>query len=338
MTLKELAEMLSLSPTTVSRALNGYPEVNAETRARIEAAAHKHGYQPNTMARKLATGKAMAVGHVIPLGEHQMINPIFAEFMTGASEVYSKVGYETILTVVPEQGEEDAYRDLARRHSVDGVIVHAPRTGDPRIKLLTELGLPFVLHGRPVGDDGPSVCLDIKNARAFRQATQFLIDLGHRRIALLNGLEQISFALRRRAGYEQAMERAGLATDPSLIAHQEMTETNGYDTAVDWMRRADRPTAILTSSIISAIGVSRAVRDAGLELGRDVSLVTHDDDLSFLRNEGDPPRFTTVFSSISAAGHRCAEMVLDLIAGKPVESEVWDCKLIEGRSTGPAPA
>ncbi|WP_230374093.1 LacI family DNA-binding transcriptional regulator [Pontivivens ytuae] len=338
MTLKELAEMLSLSPTTVSRALNGYPEVNAETRARIEAAAREHGYQPNTMARKLATGKAMAVGHVIPLGEHQMINPIFAEFMTGASEVYSKVGYETILTVVPEKGEEDAYRDLARRHSVDGVIVHAPRTGDPRIKLLTELGLPFVLHGRPVGDDGPSVCLDIKNARAFRQATQFLIDLGHRRIALLNGLEQISFALRRRAGYEQAMERGGIATDPSLSAHQEMTETNGYNTTMAWMQRAERPTAILTSSIISAIGVSRAVRDAGLELGHDVSLITHDDDLSFLRNEGDPPRFTTTFSSISAAGHRCAEMVLDLIAGKPVESEVWDCQLVEGRSTGPAPA
>ena len=85
MNLKELASKLGLSPTTVSRALNGYPEVNEETRARVLAAANRHNYRPNTRAIRLATGRAMAIGHVVPVSsKHEMVNPVFADFIAGA--------------------------------------------------------------------------------------------------------------------------------------------------------------------------------------------------------------------------------------------------------------
>ena len=210
MKLKELSRLLNLSATTVSRALNGYPEVNAETRARVQAAARRHGYAPNQMARRLATGRSMAIGHVVPLAAHQIINPLFAEFIHGAGEAYSAAGYDMIVSVVPEAREADAYEAMARRRKVDGVIVHGPLRLDPRIDLLEALGMPFLTHGRD--DERPDDAypwMDIDNRRAFRRATDHLLDFGHRRLALLNGLEAESFAWRRRRGYVEALEARG---------------------------------------------------------------------------------------------------------------------------------
>ena len=106
MNLKELASKLGLSPTTVSRALNGYPEVNEATRERVMAAAKRHNYHPNTRAIRLATGRAMAVGHVIPVAtRHEIVNPVFADFIAGAGETYSRNDYDMVLSVVPEPAQ-----------------------------------------------------------------------------------------------------------------------------------------------------------------------------------------------------------------------------------------
>ena len=149
MNLKELATKLGLSPTTVSRALNGYPEVNEATRERVMAAAKRHNYQPNARAIRLATGRAFAVGHVIPIAtRHEIVNPVFADFIAGAGEVYSRNDYDMLLSVVPDAEEESTYRALKSKGNVDGVIVHGPQLDDRRIALLDEIGLPFVVHGR----------------------------------------------------------------------------------------------------------------------------------------------------------------------------------------------
>ncbi|MEO1422390.1 MAG: substrate-binding domain-containing protein [Pseudomonadota bacterium] len=339
MTLKELALHLKLSPTTVSRALNGYPEVNAETRRRVMDAAKALNYAPNLMAQKLATGRARAVGHVLPLADHQMINPIFAEFVTGASDVYSAAGYDMVLRAVPREQEMDTYRAMAERRAVDGFIVHGPLVDDQRMPVLRKLGLPTIIHGRTNSMEADQLYLDVDNREAFERATQLLIGLGHRRIALLNGLETMAFARMRREGFEAAMTGAGLPIDEDLMSSAEMTETYGYTMASHWLDRPNRPTALIASSILTAMGMLRAVQDRGLVLGQDVSIVTHDDDMSFLRNEGEVPLFTCTHSSIRAAGRRCAEMMLHLVTKGPerVTSELWTCDLVQGRSTGPAP-
>jgi len=200
MNLKELAATLNLSQTTVSRALNGYPEVREETRARVMAAAKAANYAPNSRARRLATGRAMTIGHVIPLtGEAEMVNPIFADFLIGAGEVYAREGYDLLLSMVTDGDTDKAFRQMAVNGSVDGVMVQAPQDDDPRIALLKELDLPFLVHGR-TGDATGYSWLDIANIRAFRRATDFLLDLGHRRIGLLNGQEYFDFARRRLQG------------------------------------------------------------------------------------------------------------------------------------------
>ncbi|MBB5516633.1 LacI family transcriptional regulator [Rubricella aquisinus] len=340
MTLKELARQLGLSPTTVSRALNGYPEVNAETRVRVEEAARAANYVPNNMAQRLATGRAKAIGHVVPLHDHQIINPFFAEFIAGASESYAQAGFEMILSVVPRDQEEDVYRSLAARHTVDGVIIHNVREVDSRIELLTDLKMPFVVHGRSNVMTEGYTYLDIRNANAFEAATRHLIRLGHRRIGLMNGLIALSFAKRRLMGYTSALENFGLPVDEALIRDGEMTEGYGYDTMMAWLDSDHPPTAVLSSSILSAMGAARALADRGLRLGHDVSIATHDDKLSYIENgTEDAPVFTSTRSSIRAAGTRAAQMLIDMIEHPetPVQSEVWEVDLVYGRSTGPAP-
>ncbi len=340
MNLKELSKNLGLSQTTVSRALNGYPEVSDATRKRVEAAAKAFNYSPNNRAKGLATGRALAIGHVIPIStRHEMVNPIFGDFIAGAGETYAREGYEMVLSVVADADEHKVYESLWARRAVDGVVLHSPRMNDSRIPFLRDIGMPFAVHGRASGCDTPYTWLDVNNRRAFERATAFLVDLGHRRIALINGLEHMDFAHRRRLGYEYTLNSHGIPLDPALMGAGEMTEVFGYETARDMLGYDDAPTAFVCSSLISALGVRRAIEERGLVMGKDVSIVTHDDALSYLQNGGNVPIFTATRSSVREAGRRLAQMLLDRIAypQRPLAQELLEAELMVGSSTGPAP-
>lgn len=338
MNLKDLAALLGLSQTTVSRALNGYPEVSEATRHRVAAAAEKHSYRPNTRAKALATGRAMAIGHVIPVSaQHEMVNPVFGDFIAGAGETYAAAGYDMVLSLVQDSQEERVYRDMFAKGNVDGIVVHAPEMRDPRIGLLQDIGIPFAVHGRASDISAPYNWLDINNKSAFQRATDFLLDLGHRRIGLLNGLESMDFAHRRRAGYLEALANRGIAVDPQLMRSEEMTETYGYQAVRQMMELPEPPSAYLVSSMIPAIGIRRALHDAGLVMGRDVSVITHDDDLSYLRNGDDVPLFTATRSSVRDAGRQLAEMLIAQISDpqQAPKTKLLEAELTVGRSTGP---
>lgn len=338
MNLKELSLHLGLSQTTVSRALNGYPEVSEATRARVMDAANTLGYSPNTRAQGLATGQSRCIGHVISVGDSgEMVNPIFGDFIAGAGETYAAHGYDMILTRVGERDEADIYRRLKARGAVDGLVMHAPRLNDTRLPLLTDLGLPFVVHGRSSDAQVPYSWLDVNNRRAFFEATQHLTALGHRRIALINGQETLDFAIRRRQGYEQGMQDAGCPIDPALMVQDEMTEDYGYRSAMRMFDLAQPPTAFLVSSMICAAGVRRALDDRNLRPGRDVSVATFDDCLSYFRNSAAPPVFTAMRSSVRAAGAALAQMLIDRIdrPEAPHTHTLWEAELVVGASTGP---
>ena len=338
MNLKELSTNLGLSQTTVSRALNGYPEVSEATRRRVREAADAFGYRPNIRAKSLATGQSMNIGHVLPVStKHEMVNPIFADFLAGAGETYTNAGYDLLLSIVPDQNEEQVYSDFASRGTVDGVIVHGPKLADKRISMLSKLGIPFVVHGRSSQIEATYNWLDVNNRRAFARATSFLLDLGHRRIGLLNGLDTMDFAIRRKDGYLSALAERGIATDDHLIFHDEMTESFGYLAGRKLLSQPDPATAFVVSSIIPAIGLRRAIEEAGLKLGRDVSVIVFDDDLSYFRNSGDIPTFTAVRSSVRDAGRKAAAMLLDIIKEQPETPQqvLLEAELTVGASTGP---
>lgn len=340
MNLKMLSEVLGLSQTTISRALNGYPEVSEKTRKRVEQAAREHNYSPNRGASTLATGRSMTIGHVLSEAtSNELVNPIFGDFIAGASEIYKANKYDMLFSLVKNEEEADIYNSLLRRGVVDGVVLQAPKISDERIKMLEKLGIPFVVHGRSSKSDASYSWVDVNNRSAFRRATEFLLDLGHRRIALINGLTSLDFAQRRYFGYCEALKSRGVEIDSDLVTGSEMTEVYGYMVAKEMLLRRSPPTAILTASMISAIGVRRAVQELGLTLGKQVSIVTHDDELSYLNNGQQIPIFTATRSSVRKAGRIAAQMLIDRIESPnaPKAEVLLEAELVLGASTGPAP-
>ncbi len=337
MTLRELADLLGLSQTTVSRALNGYPEVSESTRKRVVARAKALNYRPNPNATRLATGRSQAVGHVIPItSKNEMVNPIFSDFLAGAGETYAREGYQLVLNVVRESHMEDAYRSLVEQGTVDGVVVQGPRMEEPRIALLQQIGLPFLVHGRATGEDTEYSWLDVDNHCAFERATALLLSAGQRRIGLINGQEHLDFAFRRRCGYNSAHRSHSVEVDTALCYSDEMTEYFGYESARRMLQSDQPPTAFLVSSMLPAIGARRAVGEFGLQFGKDIWMIIFDDNLSYLKNSGSPPTFTAMKSSVRDAGRRCAEILLQLIrsgSSKPIQ-ERWQAQLVMGTSTG----
>ncbi|WP_417308246.1 substrate-binding domain-containing protein [Devosia sp.] len=334
MKLKDLASELGLSPTTVSRALNGFPEVSEITRRRVSEAALRLGYRANSNARRLATGQSGAIGIVLPLGPAQNFGPHTSEFLSGLGERLAQFELDIVVAPLDDDDEMPVYTRLAASKRVDGVVLLSPSVKDPRIAGLNALRLPFVLHGR-TETDLPHAWLDIDNIGAFHRATSHLIDLGHRHIALVNGPPHQTFAAHRERGYREAMLERGLVSNPALIGGGRLTDESGFRLAQRFLDQTPRPTAFLASSMMTALGVFRAIRSAGLELGRDISMIAHDDVFPYLNADNMVPTMSTTRSSIRAAGARSADLLLQMIAGKPPEEigELWPVELVLREST-----
>lgn len=340
MNLKQLSDLLGLSQTTISRALNGYPEVSEETRRRVREAAEKTGYRPNRAARRLATGKSGAIGLVIPITPGQSSDIHFGEFQLGLSE--EALRHDFHMVIMPAHGEQEiqAMRWMAASGHVDGYYLAYMRRNDPRVALALSLDIPFIVHGRATGVELDYPYLDVDNHGAFYKAARLLLDLGHTRFALLNGPEEYDFAIRRRQGLIDALSERQLRLDPAFESHGPMTDELGARVMTRLLALPQPPTAVLCTSTVLALGAVRAIHRAGLTLGRDISLIAHDDVLPLLRPENFNVPLTTTRSSLRAAGVRTAERLIAAIngSGNPGgDRELWEAELVVRASTGPAP-
>ncbi|OLP58369.1 transcriptional regulator [Xaviernesmea oryzae] len=340
MNLKQLSEMLGLSQTTISRALNGFPEVSAQTRSRVLKAVRETGYRPNRAAQRLATGRAGSLGLVMPIAAGVDSDVHFGEFLAGLGEEAIKHDFHFVINPSAPEDEAGMVRRLAASGNVDALYIAYVRRDDPRIPLLHTLNIPFMVHGRAVDQsvhDYPF--LDIDNTGAFHDATRLLIQLGHRRIGLINGPAHFAFAIRREKGMKKALVENGLPFDETLVHHGQMTDSFGHQVMERLLDGPNPPTAILCSSTVLALGAVRALDRRGLKLGRDMSLIAHDDELPMLKPENFSVPLTTTRSSLRAAGARIAERMISRVLqnGDPAEQELWRTELIVRDSTGPAP-
>jgi LacI family transcriptional regulator len=339
-TLRELARHLGLSPATVSRALNGFPEVGEKTRARVIEASQLYNYKPNQSAKRLATGKSGMVGIVFHSHKERGMDPHFVDFLAALSEALADSEIDLVVHISSPVDQLAHYRRFADSGLVDGMIISAPVPRDPRMALLGARGVSFVVHGR--GEDNPDYAYyDIDNAGAFTLATQLLVDLGHKRIAFANGPWNNGFAIQRKAAFLAVMGERGLPVPERYIEHDEMTEDNGYAQASRWLAEpaARRPTAFICSSTLQALGVMRAAGQAGLTVGRDVSIISHDDVLPHLRSENFAPPLSVTRAPIRDAGPALAAMIVARMSGTPAEKlqKTDKVDLIVRASTGAAP-
>ncbi|RED10675.1 LacI family DNA-binding transcriptional regulator [Pontivivens insulae] len=339
-TLKEIGLELGLSPATVSRALNGFPEVSAKTRDRVREAAERLGYRANRNAQRLVSGRSGMVGMIVKTRADLRADQTFMEILMGLSAALADRDTDLVLAVDQGRDPVAAYRRMLERDMVDGFILNAPVMDDPRINFLREAGVPFVLHGRDRLDaDYPFFTID--NYAVAAESVQLLAALGHKRIAFLNGPVLYSHAVRRRAGYLDAMARFGLPVAEGALTHDEPSEAAGYRQAVSLLagQRGAPPTAFICSSTLLAEGVMRAAKDRRLSVPEDVSVMAHDDDLPLLRAISFTPALTVTRAPLREACIPVATALMDLIGGTdPAELQTLTrAELVVRDSTGPAP-
>ena len=337
--LKDIAEELGLSPATVSRALNGFPEVNALTREKVEQAAEKLGYRPNQLAKKLVTGRSGMVGLVLKASATTQTDSGFYEIMFGLSDELARRNMDLVFHASTSEDMVAPYRRLVSKNILDGFILNAPEANDPRIAYLEAEGIPFVVHGRTKGAD--YAYYDIDNFKVAADAVSLLADLGHDRIAFINGLEKHSFARQRARGFHHAMAEAGLPQPDFALVHGPATEDAGYTAALGLLsgRRNVPPTALICASTAIAAGAYRAARDLGLDIPRDLSVVAHDDASPQLRSAAFEPALTVTYSPMREACEPLAMSMAALLDGTPaadLETLVVAEMIVRG-STGPAP-
>ena len=340
-TLKDISQKKGLSVATVSRALNGFPEVNARTRALVEETARQLNYSPNRLAQKLVSGRSGMVGMLVCGGTDLTSDRSFIEIMIGLSSRLAERDIDLVFQVGQGDDPVAPYRKLIDKNTLDGFILNAPRVDDTRISFLQEQGVPFVVHGRD-SDDPAYAFYDIDNPAVAAQSVQLLTDLGHRRIALINGDAEFAFAGQRLAGFRAAMADRRLTAPPEFIFHGLPSEDYGYTSALAALsgRLGARPTAIVCASTLIAAGVMKAARDLSLEVPGDLSIMAHDDALPELRAINFQPSLTVTRAPLRESCVPLADKLIDLLAGVPVErlQTTVPAELIIRDSTGPAPS
>lgn len=334
--LTDLSRYLGLSKTQVSRALNGYPDVSAETRRRVEAAAHELGYRPNALARKLRTGRSGIVGLVLSEGSEQEESSILVEILLGLAVAFRRRDMLVVLNVMPvDRPLSEAYARLSQEGRLDGFVVLNPGIEAEGIGYLMEAGVPFVTHGRHA-DEAEYPYVDIDNRGAGRMMGAHLAALGHRDIAVIDGPAGLHFARERTLGVRLALGEHRIEPRAGRIAHGLLTETFGAMTTRRMMADpASRPTAIVAGNFVVAAGVVRALSELGLSIPGDVSVVAHDDDLSLYPATRFSPALTGSRSPFPAAYDLLADHLDRAIRGADAASlrSVMTPTFTEGGST-----
>ena len=337
MSLKEIAKTLGISVTTVSRALNGYPEVSEKTRNLVVAAAKAGGYSPNPQARSLVTGKMDAVGIIYPISRNDLGDPAFLDTIASLAVRLDQEDMDLVISSAVVGDELRAYRRMLSRRRVDGLIVAQTLVHDPRLEYLQEQKFPFVAYGRSASCEHYP-WFDVDNRAGLKMAVERLLSFGHRRIALISASTTLNFSVQRRAGYLAGLAGAGIAADPAYIIDDVFDRRSGYGAMLQLLALAQRPTAVIVDNNLGGIGVMRALLDAGVVAGRDLSVIIYD---------SLPPDTlvdTAVTSVIPPApdkiGQQLAEMMLALLAGEePTRLQVlWQPEIQVGSSDGPCPA
>jgi DNA-binding LacI/PurR family transcriptional regulator len=335
--IKRLAEHLNISIGTVSRALNGRPDVNDATRKRVLAAAKELGYVANQSGRNLRQGTTNAVGFMIESGIDTAGNSdnFFLGVFDGVQHVLAR--HHLDLLVLPCAGDEDPSEYLQRmvaRRTVDAMIISATHRVDARIDLLSKAHIPFIALGRSTsGRDYPWVDLDFEGVAS--RAIDRLVANGHRRIAVGLPSNDINLGFVFLDGVKTALKRHKIRFDPSLAIRAASSEQGGYQIAHEILGMKDRPTAIVLIYELMAIGVYRRLSEANLLPGRDLAVIGFRESplAKFLS-----PALTCFRMSLRDLGIGLAE---SLLASMPAYAEtyphgvvnkIWPMELVPGES------
>lgn len=307
-TIKDVAEKAGVSASTVSRALSGNTPVDETTKKRVMQAVQELNYRPNELARGLKVGKTKTIGLVMP----NVRNLMFPAAIQGITDVARQHGSTVILCNTDEDLEtEMAQIDSLQQRRVDGLIFSTATSDSDHILELKESGFPVTLLIRHMGEDVDAVIVD--NFTGGYDGTQLLLSRGFRRIALINGTLKLDLYQQRYEGYRQALTDAEVPIIPDLIHHERSGWMDGYYSMLSILESNVLPDAVFATSDPKALGVIKAIKEKGLKVPEDISVLGYDNlETSQLM---DPP-LTTVAQPFYELGQTAAKRLFKLINSK----------------------
>ncbi|UVC07258.1 substrate-binding domain-containing protein [Rhizobium sp. TH2] len=334
--IKHLARHLDISIGTVSRALNGKPDVNPETRKRVLEAAEELGYVANQSGRALRQGRTGVIGFMMQTGTEitGQGDTFFMSVFDGVQAVFERHKLDLVaLLCSSEEDPHDYLRRMVSRGFADGVIISATRRHDPRIEFLAKRKIPFVTLGRSLTDAGQS-WLDLDFEGMAEASIDRLVAQGHRRIAVTRPHDDMNLGYVFVDKCREAMARHGLTLDDDLVFRSTPNEAGGYQIARGVLANPDRPTAIVLVNEAIAIGLYRGLEEAGVKPGRDIAVIgRYSPHASFLS-----PPLTCFRLSLRDLGVALAEALLANIPdyantyAQASPRRLWPFQLVAGES------
>lgn len=309
--IRDVAEQAGVAMSSVSRVLTGHPDVSPVMREAVMAAVEDLGYAPDPMAQGLRSRRTMSIGFTVS----EISNPTLASAVTGAEHRLREAGYSMLLTNSEGDPNLDAANiELLSRRRVDGLILCLTEEQHPATRaVLDELEIPIVLLDRdpPEGMVVSRACFDHRPGMAA--ATRHLIELGHRRIALIVG-GNYRPARERRLGVEEAVNTAkaeGIAVELS-VHHGPFSIGHGERATSAVLRQSSQPTALIAGGNLLMHGSLRVLRDRGVMVGRDLSVVGCDD---VAVSELHTPQIAVVRRDMNALGLAAADLLVKVLGG-----------------------
>lgn len=325
-TIRDVAAVAGVSHGTVSRVINGGHWVSPEARLAVENAIAATGYTTNHAARSLATGRSNSIAFLLTEPQHLLFaDPIFSLLLRGATEALAERDMTLVLLIADTPEKQAHVERYVRAGHADGVLLVSSHASDALLSSLVAAGLPVVCTGIPLGLGAagagvPSVAID--EAAAARLMTGYLVDRGHRRIALITGPTDTPGGRFRLAGFRDEL---GDRFDPDLVEQGTYDRASGAAALARLIARAPDIDAVFAASDVMAVGAIEALRRAGRHVPQDVAVAGFDD--SGLAATHQPP-LTTVRQPWALIASTMVDMLLDVIAGTPREPAVLPVTLV----------
>ena len=330
-TIREVASAAGVSIATVSRVLNGRPDVAPETREAVLRVVRDQGFSMNRSARALSGGKTGLVGVTLPIVQAAY----FAFILSGAAEALYEQDMRMMLCPTLHQHEREVnLLDRLMHGTTDGAVLTLPEETNEELKALQRLGYPFVVVDPRVPLDEGIPAISAANASGARAAVAHLLSLGHRRIGAITGPAQWMASTERLNGMRGALAAAGVLPDPALVVESNFSIEDGERAARVLLDRTDRPTAVFAFNDNTAIGALRIARELGLRVPEDLSVVGFDDSEQAAIVT---PALTTVRQPLAEMGRMAVSLLLRLIEHQRVEALNVELatRLIVRESTAP---
>ena len=329
-TLQDIASKAKVSRMTVSRVFSEKNNVSKKTTEKIKKIAEKIGYQPNLIARSLSNQESKTIGVFIPKIRHLFLDIYITQILSGISDITQEHDYHLMLFYIDYDKEQtDLYTSIAKSRLVDGIILIKTKIHDRGLSALAGINFPFILINQ---SNRTYNFVDSDNINGAKFAVEYLYTLGHRKIAFVAGALNETNAVDRFNGYKRTLKKFGLQSKKEWIIYGDFSKEKAYEESKKLLSLKYLPTAIFCSDDYMAIGVMKRIKEIGLSVPKDISVIGFDDiEISSYIN----PSLTTVRQPMSKIGERSVELLLDLINKKRTSPlhEFLDVELIIRRST-----